>query len=215
MASQLRNRLSRKDPRHKALRKRQIFEAAVLLFSTKGFHGTTLEDIAQHVGVSKGTIYLYVQSKEALLDFAVQEGFQVYFAELKARVGAPPDGLGKLVALVEYQLSVATRYERVLQVLLQEAVGLESRIETLLRRKRRMLYRYLEELARTLQQEGVLSEEFSPAELAAILCNLTSIWAYRTWREQGLTAKAACQVVLRLLRNGLPQTPADGRRALA
>jgi AcrR family transcriptional regulator len=48
-------------------RRAEILEAALTLFSSKGFHETTMEEVANAAGVAKGTIYLYFQSKEHLL----------------------------------------------------------------------------------------------------------------------------------------------------
>lgn len=202
MVSQLSSALSRKDPRHKALRKRRIFEAAVLLFSTKGFHGTTLEDIAEQVGVSKGTIYLYVKSKEELLDFAILEGFKVYLQDLRAKLEDEPDGCRKIAALADHQLACASRYEGALRAMLEEAVGVESRIERLLRRKRRRIYQIFEEVFAQAQAEGSLPSPFSPRQLASAFFNLTSVWAYRTWREQGFETAEIRRIVLSMM--GMP-----------
>jgi TetR/AcrR family fatty acid metabolism transcriptional regulator len=48
-------------------RKHQILEAAALVFAEKGFHTTTIRDIAKRAGVADGTIYNYFDSKPALL----------------------------------------------------------------------------------------------------------------------------------------------------
>jgi AcrR family transcriptional regulator len=48
-------------------RRAEILEAALGLYSSKGFNDTTMEEVAQAAGVAKGTIYLYFQSKEHLL----------------------------------------------------------------------------------------------------------------------------------------------------
>jgi AcrR family transcriptional regulator len=48
-------------------RKQQIFDAALKVFSKKGFDQTTIPDIAQEAGVATGTIYNYYQSKHDLL----------------------------------------------------------------------------------------------------------------------------------------------------
>ena len=48
--------------------------AALELFVEKGFAGTRLEDVAARAGVSKGTLYLYFDSKEALFKAVIQEG---------------------------------------------------------------------------------------------------------------------------------------------
>ena len=48
--------------------------AALELFVEKGFTGTRLEDVAARAGVSKGTLYLYFDSKEALFKAVIEEG---------------------------------------------------------------------------------------------------------------------------------------------
>lgn len=48
-------------------KKEQIRRAALAVFARRGFHGTTVEDIAQEAGIAKGTIYLYYTSKQEIL----------------------------------------------------------------------------------------------------------------------------------------------------
>ncbi len=53
-------------PEYREEAKNKILEAAFQEFSEKGFHQTTMEDVAKRVGVSKGALYLYFNSKEEL-----------------------------------------------------------------------------------------------------------------------------------------------------
>jgi len=48
-------------------RRRDILEAALHAFGSKGFNETTVDEVAQAAGVAKGTVYLYFDSKEHLL----------------------------------------------------------------------------------------------------------------------------------------------------
>lgn len=50
----------------KKSRKEEIMKAAAILFSQKSYHDVTVDQIAEEVGVAKGTIYLYFESKENL-----------------------------------------------------------------------------------------------------------------------------------------------------
>src|SRR5881394_2807946 len=58
----------RKDPRPE-----EIISAALDVFTDRGFAATKLEDIARRAGVTKGTIYLYFDSKEALFKALVRQ----------------------------------------------------------------------------------------------------------------------------------------------
>jgi len=51
----------------KESRRDQILKAATRIFSEKTYHGTTLKDIADAVGMLKGSLYYYIASKEKLL----------------------------------------------------------------------------------------------------------------------------------------------------
>jgi AcrR family transcriptional regulator len=60
--------------RRKEARPAELTAAALELFVEKGFAGTRLDDVAARAGVSKGTLYLYFDSKEALFKAVIQEG---------------------------------------------------------------------------------------------------------------------------------------------
>ena len=60
--------------RRKEARPAELTAAALELFVEKGFAATRLEDVAARAGVSKGTLYLYFDSKEALFKAVIQEG---------------------------------------------------------------------------------------------------------------------------------------------
>lgn len=54
-------------------RKKEILEEATRLFRTKGFAGTSIQDISDAVGLLKGSLYYYISSKEDLL-FEILKG---------------------------------------------------------------------------------------------------------------------------------------------
>ncbi len=54
-------------PEYKKEAKNRIIKVAIGLFSKKGYHDTTMDDIASELGVSRGAIYQYFESKEAIL----------------------------------------------------------------------------------------------------------------------------------------------------
>lgn len=58
--------------RRKEARPAELLAAALEVFAEKGFAATRLEEIAARAGVSKGTVYLYFESKEALFKAAVE-----------------------------------------------------------------------------------------------------------------------------------------------
>ena len=59
--------------RRKEDRPAEILDAALKVFAVKGFASTKLNEVAKEAGVSKGTVYLYFESKEALFKAVVTE----------------------------------------------------------------------------------------------------------------------------------------------
>jgi AcrR family transcriptional regulator len=67
--------------RRKDARPSELTAAALELFVEKGFAATRLEDVAARAGVSKGTLYLYFDSKEELFKAVIQSSVLPVLAE--------------------------------------------------------------------------------------------------------------------------------------
>ena len=57
-------------------RRKQIMDAALELFATEGYSHCSISQLANHAGISKGLMYNYFDSKEALLLAIIDEGMQ-------------------------------------------------------------------------------------------------------------------------------------------
>jgi len=86
--------------RRKDERAPEILEAALACFSEKGFAATRMEDIARRAGISKGTIYLYFESKEAVFKALAQRVVGSRVGELGALVQAFEGPTSDLVRVV-------------------------------------------------------------------------------------------------------------------
>ncbi|MFP4458150.1 MAG: TetR/AcrR family transcriptional regulator [Candidatus Zixiibacteriota bacterium] len=76
---------------NKEEKRKQIYEAAISLFSQKGVWNTTISQIAKKAGVGKGTIYEYFRSKEdilmAALEFVITRVFELFQEEFDMHDG--------------------------------------------------------------------------------------------------------------------------------
>jgi len=71
-------------PEYREAAKDKIIKAAFKIFTKKGYHTTTMEDIAKEVGVSKGALYQYYKNKKELLNEIVQSYHAMFREVLKA-----------------------------------------------------------------------------------------------------------------------------------
>lgn len=76
--------------REKAHRRREILGAARQEFLERGVGRPTVDDVAARAQVSKGTIYLYFESKEEILAHLLLEGLDQLLAEMKAALPGQP-----------------------------------------------------------------------------------------------------------------------------
>ena len=84
----------------RAVRSQELTDAALALFVEKGFAATRLDEIAALAGVSKGTLYLYFDSKEALFLAVIREGIVPLLDEGRKLIDAHADD--PLTLLREY-----------------------------------------------------------------------------------------------------------------
>jgi AcrR family transcriptional regulator len=90
--------------------RRQILEAAVELFEVQGYQGFSLRQVAEKIGYTPTTIYLYFQDKNELLLSVAYEGFKVFGERLQAVFDAVNDPLERLRALGRTYLQFAFDY---------------------------------------------------------------------------------------------------------
>lgn len=110
--------------RRKEARPGEILDAALDLFVERGYAATRLDDVAQRAGVSKGTVYLYFDSKEDLFKAVIRSGIVRAIEEAEQRVdrfeGASADLLRTLVAGWWDQIG-STRHSGIPKLMISEA----------------------------------------------------------------------------------------------
>ena len=80
-----------KDPELIRDRRDQLIRAALEVFQEKGFHATTVRDIGRAAGLTQGTIYNYVRSKEDILFLVCDRVIAEYISSMEQAVAATGD----------------------------------------------------------------------------------------------------------------------------
>ncbi len=81
-------------------RRRQVVNAAIAMFGKRGYHASTIRDIAQQAGVSVGLIYQYFGDKEDVLFLAIVDVLDSYRRRIPAASAGIADPLARLRAAV-------------------------------------------------------------------------------------------------------------------
>ncbi len=181
-------------------RRSELTREAAKLFAQKGYHGTSIGDIADALGVQKGSLYSHIASKEDLLYETMRDGARAFHGALDA---IPEDlpATEKIRLALRGHLRVVAEQLDVATVFVQEWRYLEGpRREEIVAERRRY-----EERIRDLFREGrELSELRADLDesVAALLLLSAANWAY-TWLQPGRNTDELADRFYALLVDGM------------
>ncbi len=109
----------------KAQRRQEIMTAAWELFQHQPYEAVNMNDVAQQVGVAKGTLYLYFETKESLFLAILHEQFEQWFGVVDERLVAHPApistaALADLLAVALAERPSLTRLFALLHLILEQ-----------------------------------------------------------------------------------------------
>ena len=140
-------------PETQQARREHILDAAERCIANAGFHRTTMQDICRAAAISPGALYVYFDSKEALIA-GISERDRQEFAERLEAMASAPDFMQALAALGQrYFLEDAAKDHR-----MAIDIGLEAtrneRVGEIFRRFDRYIVESFEALFEKLKAEG-------------------------------------------------------------
>lgn len=140
--------ISYNDERRRALMKEKktvILEGAMELFSKKGFNQTSMQEIADHLGIAKGSIYHYFKSKDQLLLEIIWHYYDVISAKMDAI--ERDDVLSarqKFFEQLRLSISVFVENREFILVNMKETFQFKDEIERIFRQMRQEIFHWLE-----------------------------------------------------------------------
>lgn len=161
----------------------QIYVEAVRMFKEKGYHATSVQDIAEAVGLQKGSLYHYISSKEELLFKIFERGTGALTKRLQEIIASDLPPAEKLRLAMRAHVTALCEQLDTYTVYLTERRTLAGRIQTKVRAEAEKHARLLEQIL----QEGVRSRDLRPVDTKmtahAILgmCN----WMYQWYSPNG------------------------------
>lgn len=186
----------------------EIFSAALKLFQAKGYHGASMQDLADAMGMQKASLYYYIRSKEELLVRVCERGTGAFTQELYEIVLSDLTASEKLRRAMECHLVALCEQLDLFTVFLREQKFLGDTHKKKLRGEGK---RHAELLAMILQQ-GIASGEFRRVNITvtalAILgmCN----WLYEWYSPDGaLAPREIASMFSELVLSGLSKVQSE------
>jgi TetR/AcrR family transcriptional regulator, repressor for uid operon len=196
-------------------RREHILEAAERCFAHTGFHRTTMHDICKEAGISPGALYVYFDSKEALIA-GIAERDRAEFAERLAALSDAPDFLKALEALGRHYFVEEPAYKRRMCI----EIGLEStrnpRVGEIFQEVDRFVRSGFEQLFARLKAEGRIAPDLDIPTIASLFLVIGDGLFWRRATDPAFDGKLMVPPALKLLAkllNPVPapaEAPADG-----
>jgi AcrR family transcriptional regulator len=163
-------------------RKSELTRQAARLFAERGYHGTSIDQLAKAMGVQKGSLYAHIASKQELLYATMREGADAFHGALDAMDERLP-ATEKIRLALRAHLRVVSEQLDVATVFVREWRYLEGEHRDEILEERRRYEERFRALFREGRELGGLRTDLD--EAAAALLALSALnWAY-TWLAPG------------------------------
>ncbi|RCW46999.1 TetR family transcriptional regulator [Halopolyspora algeriensis] len=178
-----------------------LLHTAVKVFHERGYDGTSMEDLAKRLGITKSAIYYHVPSKQELLRLSVNRALDALFAVLDE----PESGTGAAIDRLHHVVwrSVEVLVDELPFVTLLLRVRGNSKVERQALARRRELDHLVGELVAEAEHEGSLRLDVDPALTSRLLFGMVNslIEWYRP--RHGLTKNEIADAVTKIAFDGL------------
>jgi AcrR family transcriptional regulator len=171
-------------------REQEIIDAAAEIFHRQGYSDTSVQNVADAVGILKGSLYYYIDSKDDLLYrvlLEVHDAAHTILEEVAAMDELSP--LERLDAYVRRHVEYNTRNLTKIAVYYHDYKLLAPERRAEIRRQRKLYEDFVEGLIRDAQEQGEVAADLDPAVLA--YCLFGALNSVYTWYRPAGKVSAA------------------------
>lgn len=193
--------------RQREAKRNAVLQAAAQLFNERGFHATSLDDIAARLNVTKPTLYYYIKNKDEILLQCVRQGLDMMLEGIEASRAAGGKAIDQLMTCMQVYARIVTMdFGMCLIRVGDEQVPPESRKEL------RRLKSAIDQEFRRLVAEGVAEGSIQPCDpkITAFVIAGALSWIGRWYQPGGeYTAEQVAQQCIATLCDGVLRRPAQ------
>jgi TetR/AcrR family transcriptional regulator, cholesterol catabolism regulator len=168
----------------KTPRRAEMVRSAARLFSERGYHGTSMQRLADALGLQKGSLYAHIGSKEDLLLDVVEEGAERFLARGRQAADEDAPAARRLRDFLAAHITTVVEHLDAATVFLNEWRYLSPDLRALVQGKRDAY----EALIRRIIEEGIERGEFrrdADVQLASLAVLSMGNWIYAWYRPEG------------------------------
>jgi AcrR family transcriptional regulator len=142
----------------------RIVEAALSVFSRKGYHDTSVDEIVWESRTSKGAVYFHFPNKQALFLSLVDKFADLLERRVTEAISAETTGIRRVSAALQACLETFGRYRPLAKIMLVQAVGLGAIFEE----KRLEVHQRFVELIRVNLDQAIAEGDVAPVDTEVV-----------------------------------------------
>jgi AcrR family transcriptional regulator len=175
-------RPSKRQASHK--RRKEIVEAASRVFHQKGYEGASIQDIAEEVGLLKGSLYYWIDSKEDLLYWSIKQMHESFVQVADGARDSQLPAIERLRHFIAAHTLMLAREVTKSAVFFRDFGHLEGERRDEILRYRHSYTTTVEELVESGQREGTVRADLTSHDIAVALLGMLN-WTYTWYRAEG------------------------------
>lgn len=154
--------------------KHQIIKTATDLFAQYGVKKTTMEEIAENVGIAKATIYIYFDSKEKLFAAIVNKEVEEYFQKLESAINVCSSPEEKFKTFVRSFFEIIFDYINLYNIAFNTISEINNLMPTL-QSELEQFYARVSQIIRNILQQGIADGSFRQIEIDLFVDTVTDL----------------------------------------
>lgn len=185
-----------------ANKEEQILAEAVRIFRQKGYHATSMQNIADAVGLQKASLYHYIPSKQALLSKIFERSIGALTQQLEAIHASNDSPPNKLRRAIESHVLALCEQLDTYTVYLSERRALTNRYHARVRAEGEKHARLIERIL----EEGIARKQFRAMDTKMVALGILGMcnWVYQWYSPEGrLTPQEIAKIFADLVLEGI------------
>ena len=183
-------------------RHEQICDVALHLFARKGYHQTSVREIAEGANLSVGALYNYVKTKEDILLLVYHRIFDLFQKRMSEAMANSGDPTSQLRAAIEATLKLYDEYQDLILVLYQESHTLRREaLQQLLQVDRRYVSMLQAIIERGSRENHFVAGDANLTAIAVLF--LCAVWPLKRWNLKKYDLATVTDGVVGLVLNGI------------
>lgn len=194
-----------KDKKLVDIRRQEIVNATVELFVKKGFHQTTVREIAKEFGMSMGALYDYIRSKEDILFLVCDHIHTSVSSKLKDSLVSDKGALENLKKAINDYFVIIDEIQDYILLLYQETKSLSRNAREYIFSAEKELTSIFEDiLKQCIKEKSIRIGNRQAKVVANNIMVLGQMWAFRRWLlHSNYSLKSYIKIQTKLILDGI------------